>query len=103
DEHPRVRLEAVAALGRIPQARSIEVAVKVREKPLDPLIEFALQTTANELKAVWVPAFQAAKLDFGGNQNHLNYALQAVESQAALATIVTQLEFDTVPYAQREA
>jgi putative heme-binding domain-containing protein len=103
DEHPRVRLEAVAALGRIPDARSIEVAVRVREKPVEPKIEFALQTTANELKAVWMPALQAGTLKFGGNQDHLNYVLRAVESQAALATIVTQLEFDTVPYAQRES
>ena len=103
DEHPRVRLEAVAALGRVPQARSIEVAMKVRDKPLEPLIEFALQATANELKSLWLPAFQAGKLDFGGNQEHLNYALRAVESQAALATVVQHLEFDTAPYAQRES
>ena len=103
DEHPRVRLEAVAALGRIPQPRSIEIAVRVRDKPLEPSIDFALQAAANELREVWMPAFQAGKLAFGGNQEHLNYALRAVESQAALATIVTQLEFDTVPYAQRES
>jgi putative heme-binding domain-containing protein len=103
DEHPRVRLEAVAALGRIPQPRAIEVAVRVREKPMEPQIDFALYTTANALREVWMPAYQAGQLKFGGNAEHLNYALRAVESTAALATVVTQLEFDTVPYAQRES
>jgi putative heme-binding domain-containing protein len=102
DEHPRVRLEAVCALARIPQPRSIEIAVRAKDLPVGPLMEYALQTTAIALKDVWMPAFQRGELTFGGNQDHLNYALQAVESQAALATIVTQLEFDTLPSAQRE-
>ena len=103
DEHPRVRLEAVCALAWIPQPRSIEIAVRAKDKPVGPLMDYALQTAAIALKDVWMPAFQAGKLTFGGNQDHLNFALRAVESQAALATIVTQLEFDTVPYAQRES
>ena len=102
DEHPRVRLEAVAALGRIPDPRSIEAAVRVRDMPLTPLIEFALETAANELKPVWLPAYQEGRVTFGGNQEHLNYALRAVQSQAALAQIITQLNFNTLPVSQRE-
>ena len=103
DAHPRVRLEAVCALARIPSPRSIEVAMVARDKsPNDPLMGFAIQMAANELKPVWMPAFQEGKLTFGGNRDHLNFALQAVESAAALKTVVEQLEFDTVPLAQRE-
>jgi putative heme-binding domain-containing protein len=102
DEHPRVRLEAVAALGRIPQPRSIEIAVQARDKPLTPLIEFALERTANQLKDVWLPEFQAGKLKFGDNKERQNYALRAVNSEAAVAQIVTQLSFNAVPVGQRE-
>src|SRR5207247_396988 len=102
DEHPRVRLEAICSLARIPSPRAVEVMMTARRRPLTPLIEYALQMGANELKPVWLPAFQEGRLNFGGNQDDLNYALRAVESPAALNTIVSQLEFDTVPKEQRE-
>ena len=102
DEHPRVRLEAVCALARIPEPRAIEIAVKAREKPAHPQLEFALQMAANELKPVWLPAFQQGKLAFGGNREHLDYALRAVESPAALDQIRTQLSFNTAPLESRE-
>ena len=103
DEHPRVRLEAVCALARIPDLRAIEVAVRVREKPTNNLIDYALEMAANELEPVWMPAFKEGKLTFGGNQDHLNYALRAVESVAALEQIRTQLSFNTAPRETRES
>ena len=41
DEHPRVRLEAVRALAEIPSIRSVEVALRALDKPMDQFLDYA--------------------------------------------------------------
>ena len=76
DEHPRVRLEAVAATGRIPQPALDRNRRAAREKPIDPSSISPSADDREQLKGVWMPEFQAGKLTFGGNQDHLNYVLR---------------------------
>ena len=97
DEFPRVRLEAVRALAAIPQPRSVVLATRVLDKPMDPFIEYALWLTCNELSGVWMPAFEAGRLTDWGKAEHLNFALRAVKSPAALKTLVQQLKSGKVP------
>ena len=101
DEHPLVRLEAVRSLARIPSASAIEIAMTVLDQPKDSNVEYALWTTANETKNVWMPAFLAGKLRFNDKPAHVAYALQAVKSPEALATLVKQLRAGQIPPSSR--
>jgi putative heme-binding domain-containing protein len=101
DEHPRVRLEAVRSLARIPSPDAIEIAMTVLDQPTDANVEYALWATANETKSTWMPAFLAGKLKFNGKPAHLAYALQAVKSPEALATLVKQLRAGQIPASSR--
>ena len=50
DDHPRVRLEAVRALARIPGTRSAELALRALDKPMDRFLDYALWLTARDLQ-----------------------------------------------------
>ncbi len=91
DEFPRVRVEAVRALAAIPQPRSIELAMRALDKPVDKFLDYALWLTANNLKSIWVPALERGELSFGGNDQQLQFALQSVGSPKAVETMLAQL------------
>jgi putative heme-binding domain-containing protein len=97
DDFPRVRLEAVRALAEIPTPRSIIIATRVLDKPMDPFIDYALWLTCNELEPTWMPAFQSGKLSDWEKSSHLTFALRAVKSTAALKTLVEQLKNGQAP------
>jgi putative heme-binding domain-containing protein len=102
DEYPRVRLEAVRALAEIPKPQSIVVAARVLDKPMDAFLDYALWLTCNDLQPVWMPAFQSGKLTDWGNANHLDYALRAVKSPAAVKMLIAQLsDSKTAPDARQ--
>jgi putative membrane-bound dehydrogenase-like protein len=105
DENTRVRIEAVRSLARIPLPQAFEIAMTALdnrpEGPIDPHLEYALWTTANEMKSVWMPAFQSGRLRFNENPEHLAYALQAVKSPEALGALVRQLRAGQIPPAAR--
>lgn len=101
DDFPRVRLEAVRALAAIPHPQSVVLATRVLDKPMDPFLDYALWLTCNELAPLWMPAFDAGKLTDWGEAAHLNFALRAVKSPAALKTLVRQLKSGQVPAASQ--
>src|SRR6185436_146808 len=92
DEHPRVRIEAVRALKEINDPRSIEVAMRVLDKPMDRFLDHALWLVANDLKSRWMPLFQDGKITFGGNKVHEEFALRAVKSPLALKALADQVK-----------
>ena len=90
DSFPRVRLEAVRALAMIPSLESVRAATGVLDKPMDPVLDYALWLTCNDLASVWLPAFEQGKLaDWPAARR--NYALRAVKSPAAAKVLITQL------------
>jgi putative membrane-bound dehydrogenase-like protein len=97
DEHSRVRLEAVRGLARLQTPRATELALGALDRPMDANVEFALWTSVRETKNVWLPAFRSGSLSFGGNLKHLIYAVRAVKSPEAVATLLTQLREGRVP------
>jgi putative heme-binding domain-containing protein len=101
DDHPRVRLEAVRALGRIPGVRSAELAMRALDRPVDRFLDYALWLTARDLAPSWLPAVQAGAFDFGGKPAHLLFALNAVGSPAVVGPLVEVLRSGRVPAAQR--
>jgi putative heme-binding domain-containing protein len=92
DAHPRVRIEAVRALKEFSDPRAIEIAMKALDRPMDRFLEHALWLTANDLRPIWLPQFQAEKLTFGGNKAHEEFALRAVKSPLALKALADQVK-----------
>jgi putative heme-binding domain-containing protein len=87
DEHPQVRLEAVRALGRIPDVRAAELALQLLSKPIDKYLEYGLWLTLRELEPHWLPALQAGRFVVA-NSRQLLFALQAADSRAVLRPLV---------------
>src|SRR6185312_2086709 len=92
DPYPRVRLEAVRALAEIPSPRSVIVALRVLDQPMDSFLDYALWLTCNDLEPLWMPEFQSGKLVDWEKPSHLSFALRAVKSPAALKTLIAQLK-----------
>jgi putative heme-binding domain-containing protein len=101
DDHPRVRLEAVRALGHLPTARAAEVALRALDRPVDRFLDYALWLTARDLQPYWLPEVRAGKLNFG-NASHLVFALEAVGSGDAVKPLLAALHAGTIPPAQEE-
>jgi putative heme-binding domain-containing protein len=101
DDHPRVRLEAVRALGQIRDPHSVEIAMQALDKPVDKFLDYALWLTARELEPLWLPLAQHGQLDFGGDVRRLIFALQASDSRDAARPLVSLIRAGKVP-AERE-
>ncbi|MDG1891562.1 MAG: HEAT repeat domain-containing protein [Verrucomicrobiota bacterium] len=95
DPHPRVRLEAVTALGTMDKAESVEVALQVLDHPMDTFLDFALWRTCRALQAHWVPALEKATLDLGDKPEHLAFALKAVERPELIEPLLGMLADDS--------
>jgi putative heme-binding domain-containing protein len=102
DEHPRVRLEAVRALGRIPDARAAELALRVLDHPMDRFLDYGLFLTMRELEPQWVPALQKGQVDFSGDVRRLTFALQAAGPGTGARPLVELIRSGKVP-PEREA
>lgn len=81
DEHPRVRLEGVCALGQTGSAAAAGWAAQVLSRPMDKNLDFALWRALRDLSAAWLPELQAGRDPFGGDVDRLTFALKAVDSQ----------------------
>lgn len=103
DDHPRVRLEAVRALGQVREAHAVEVAMRALERPVDQYLDYALWLTVRELQPYWMPALRDGRLDFGGNTRQLLFALQAVESKEGVKPLVNLLRAGKVPRERQES
>ena len=88
DPHPRVRREAVTALGQFTSPEALVIALEVLNHPMDKYLDFALWRTCRLLEAHWLPAFQKGRLKAGPNAGHLAFALKAIEKPEALAPLV---------------
>ncbi len=90
DEHPRVRLEAVRALSKLPlSAVSISKAL---DKPMDRWLDYAIWQSLRETKDQWLPEFKAGKFDFGGDPKKIVFALNAVGESNAAPVLVKLLD-----------
>jgi len=90
DAHPRVRLEAVRALGRQGSARAAELALTVLDRPMDPFLDYALWLTVNELSGPWLAAVKSGSWKIAGREKQLEFGLNAVEPALA-ADVLGQL------------
>jgi putative heme-binding domain-containing protein len=79
DPNLRVRLEAVVAAERIPQAAALEAALGALDRPTDPLLDFELRKATLVLKPYWYPAFLSRQVTFGNDPRHLSFALSSAK------------------------
>ena len=78
DEHPRVRLEAIRALAKIPSATSADLVLGVLNQPMDPFLEYGLWLSINELARPWLAAVQSGEWKVEGKEPQFQYALRAL-------------------------
>jgi putative heme-binding domain-containing protein len=97
DEHPRVRLEAVRALGLLPDAHAVEVALGALDRPMDRFLDYGLWLTVRDLEPHWQPALQRGALKLTQRPAHLLFALQAAGSRAPLQPVVELVRSGKVP------
>ncbi|MBA4064663.1 MAG: sorbosone dehydrogenase [Isosphaera sp.] len=95
DDSPRVRLEAVRALGLRKSAAG--TALAVLDKPMDRVLDYALWLTVRELEPYWLPEFQAGKLTFGGDAKKLAFALNAIGNKDTVKPVLALIDGGKVP------
>ena len=100
DADPRVRLEAVRALGHIPEARGAEIALRALDLPLDDTLDYALATTLRDTQAFWHGALADGTFHDGGDARKLVYALEAVGSKATLKPLIAAIRAGKVGAAE---
>jgi putative heme-binding domain-containing protein len=97
DEHPRVRLEAMRALSRIPSARSADLVLSALGQPMDEFLEYALWLSINDLADPWVAAIESGEWKFEGRERLLQYGLKALEPALANRVLGTVLSGKPLP------
>jgi putative heme-binding domain-containing protein len=97
DDHPRVRLEAVRALGRIPDAHAAALALTVLDRPMDPTLDFALSATMNELADPWLAALESGAWTWEGREAQLDFALGALPPDRGLRALRFVLKGREIP------
>jgi putative heme-binding domain-containing protein len=99
DDHPRVRLEAVRALAKVPTSKAAVLAAQALDKPVDRWLDYAIWLTLRELAPHWLEEVKAGKLDFNGNPRHLIFALQSAGTQDVAKPLAKMLKPD-LPFAR---
>ena len=87
DEHPLVRLEAVIACAAIPSARSMQVAARIVDEPMDEWTKYALKQSVHHLHPHWLPAFERGEMSFLKPKH-----LAAVLNESGGSEVVSQLK-----------
>ncbi len=83
DPTPRVRLEALRSLAKIPSAKSAELALSVLDRPMDPSLDYALWLTLNDLADPWIAALESGAWSPLGREKQLEFALKAIQPEQA--------------------
>jgi putative heme-binding domain-containing protein len=83
DDSPRVRVEALRALAKIPTAQSADLALSVLDKPMDPTLDYALWLTINDLAEPWIAAIQSGAWKPDGREKQLEFGLKAIRAEQA--------------------
>ncbi len=91
DEHPRVRVEALRALARIPTARSAGLVLSAVETlGTDPFLEYAAWLSINDLVEPFLAALESGAWNPEGQAKQLEFAMKAIEPAQA-STVLTKL------------
>jgi putative heme-binding domain-containing protein len=92
DDNPRVRLEAIRGLARIPDARSAELVLNALDRPMDPFLDYAIWLSINDLSEPWLAAVKSGAWKTEGHEKQLEFALKAIEPVQASEVLGLILE-----------
>jgi len=100
-ENPRVRLEAMRALARIPTARSAELILDAAMKNNgDVFLNHAAWLSINELAKPWTDAIASGAWKSEGREAQLDFGLKALPADLSRATLARALAEGKVNLAQ---
>ena len=93
DDAPRVRLEAIRALGRSKTSEAARVALQAVNHPRDRFIDFALATTMDELTDPFMAALDAGqwKADTPQKEKQLEFVVSNIQPSRSAAYLATYL------------
>lgn len=95
DEHPRVRLAAVVALGNIARPESLPTLLGVAGKANDRFLESAVHQAVLGLKPQWLPSLAAGKLELDAPKLELLVKADGTQDTiSALRKILKDQELD---------
>ena len=100
DEHPRVRREAIHALGERGEAGGAEAAraaLRALDHPMDDFLDYALWSALRQLEPYWTPRFEEDSTFFGDDIRRLIFALQAAEAPEATAHLAARYVRGDIP------
>jgi putative heme-binding domain-containing protein len=97
DEHPRVRMEAMRALAKIPTARSAELILAATEKPMDKYLDYAAWLSINDLADPWIAAIKSGAWKSEGKEKQLAFGLNAVTPDLAASALPAVLPQGDLP------
>jgi putative heme-binding domain-containing protein len=83
DEHPRVRLEVMRALGKIPTARSADLVLSALSRPMDDFLDYGLWLSINDLARPWIDSILSDNWKPEGHERELEFGLKSVEPALA--------------------
>lgn len=92
DDHPQVRLWAIACLNLLSKPEAIPVALRALDKPMDNNLDFLLELMCREQADAWLPVFLKGKLKLDANPKHLVYALKATGKPEVIGRLLSELE-----------
>jgi putative heme-binding domain-containing protein len=95
DEHPRVRLEALRALARIPSGWAAITALQALDRPMDEFLEYAAWLTINDLAVPWITAIEAGIWTPDEHSKALQFGVKSIEP--ALASRVLKRVVRDIP------
>lgn len=95
DEHPRVRLEAVAMATRYPHGLSVETVLDVAQLPTDPTLDYAIDQALQFLRPQWIARLQ-------GPWFYAEQYPDALTPILSKADTATQLTFHPIPSVARQ-
>jgi len=90
DPHPRVRVEAVRALAKIPAAKSAELVLSAVDTiGSDPFLDYAVWLSINELAQPFLAALESGAWspDSPAKQKQLEFAMKALDPALAASSV----------------
>lgn len=98
DPHPRVRMESLRILSKVPGDNTMNHALSVLENPTDPYLEYALWLTVNDLADSWISALDKGNANLEEiNESQIAYALKSIPDGMAGRVLEKVLASSDIP------
>lgn len=97
DEDGRVRVEALRAVAKIPESRSVDIVLGALATKQDRFLDYAIWLSINDLARLWIDQLQAGSWKIEGREAQLEYGLNAIEPAQTAKVLATLLSGREIP------